>query len=265
MSDSRDPALPEPLLPPLPLDEPTVFSRRHLLLHLCLLALLLLVLFFSNRPQTRSTGMHDGFYGGVRRTGESVVSKTRLRLNGLDVLHAITALNVIVFVAQSCRTMPASFFQQHFSCTTLAAALRRPWSLLLSAFAHLNVVHLAMNMASLFAVAPLALRLLGVKTFLLFYIAAANASSLGSLKLRSLQRDAYFYSLGASGAIYALEAFASLAGRSITYFFGTIALSPLQAMCLQLAFEHSTMSEVDVGGHISGALFGAVVAVLWSL
>jgi membrane associated rhomboid family serine protease len=153
---------------------------------------------------------------------------------------------------------------RHFKDYSLRAARRRPWTLLLSAFSHTDPIHLALNMSCLLSSAPWLLNRVGAESFLWFYICAAVASSAGSIAWRHYRREYGVCSLGASGVIYAIDA-ASVVFQYDKHeiFVGDlVATSPLVYMISQLVLEWLFMSdELDVAGHVSGALFGMVWAM----
>jgi len=73
-------------------------------------------------------------------------------------------------------------------------ALRAPWTLFTSMFAHLNLLHIALNMWILFLFGPLVEQRMGSRRFLVMYLVAGLLASLASSFL-------YFSAAGASGAL----------------------------------------------------------------
>jgi rhomboid protease GluP len=78
-------------------------------------------------------------------------------------------------------------------------ALRTPWVLLSSAFLHIGLAHLALNMLALFSFGPLLEKALGAPRYALLYVASALGGSLLSAAGHTL-----LVSAGASGALWGL-------------------------------------------------------------
>jgi len=73
-------------------------------------------------------------------------------------------------------------------------ALRAPWTLFTSMFAHLNLIHIALNMWILFLFGPLVEQRIGSKRFLAVYLVSGLLASFASSFF-------YFSAAGASGAL----------------------------------------------------------------
>jgi membrane associated rhomboid family serine protease len=78
-------------------------------------------------------------------------------------------------------------------------ALRAPWTLLSSAFLHIGVEHVALNLLALFSFGPLLEKVLGGPRYLLLYFASALGGS-----LLSAAGHTSLVSAGASGALWGL-------------------------------------------------------------
>jgi membrane associated rhomboid family serine protease len=128
------------------------------------------------------------------------------------------------------------------------------WRLITSAFLHEGVVHLAVNMLSLFFCGRILEMVIGRWRFLTLYLVAAVAGSAGALYLSPNSPT-----LGASGAIFGvLGALLVLEYRGVIHTGGQILLW----IVLNLVFTFS-ISGISIGGHIGGLICGVVLMFLW--
>lgn len=117
---------------------------------------------------------------------------------------AILAVNVLVFVAMLAKGVPLVDPQQEqllrwgadFGPLSLGS---QPWRILVSNYLHIGLIHIFVNMWSLWQVGRLSERIFGGWPYFLIYTATGIAGSLASLF-----RDPMRVSAGASGAIFGL-------------------------------------------------------------
>jgi len=138
------------------------------------------------------------------------------------------------------------------------------WRLLSSAFLHIGLVHLGVNMFVLWKVGPFLERLFGSITFLIFYLASAIVGSEASLWWNE-----FGVSAGASGALFGI--FGSLLGYLLAKPAGMSAAIMLQLrfwalnfIVLNIAFVFF-LAGVDQAAHGGGALAGFLVGLLAGL
>src|ERR1700675_1767725 len=117
---------------------------------------------------------------------------------------AIVGLNVLVFAAMVATGVPVvepnSLHLLKWGANYAPLALDgQPWRIFTSNYVHIGIVHLAVNMWSLWMVGRLAERIFGGWTYLLVYTATGLAGSLASLLWHPMGVSA-----GASGAIFGL-------------------------------------------------------------
>lgn len=124
------------------------------------------------------------------------------------------------------------------------------WRLLTAGFLHASVIHIALNMLSLYFVGRVLEPAIGTRNFVVVYIASLLAGSFGALLF---QPDVP--TLGASTAIFgifgALIAVAHARGIGIWQ----SGLGPI--LLLNLAFT-LTVSNISVGGHLGGLVAGGL-------
>ena len=132
------------------------------------------------------------------------------------------------------------------------------WRLATSGFLHGGLLHLAVNMISLWSLGSLLEPRLGSARFALLYVSSLFAGSLGALVL---QPDSLH--VGASGAIFGL--FGSVVAFQLSRGLNPFATSvgPLLLLNLFITFA---VPGISVGGHVGGLLGGLVAgAVLFGL
>ncbi|MEO7992158.1 MAG: rhomboid family intramembrane serine protease [Chryseolinea sp.] len=132
-----------------------------------------------------------------------------------------------------------------------------PWRVISSMFLHFGVIHLAVNMFSLYSLGSSLEPKIGAIRFLLIYFLCGVAANLASLIF-----NVYVPSAGASGAIFGLYGF--LLGVEIIENFNdlgrlrSIAISFVIFVAMN-AFISSQV-RVDMAGHIGGGLMGLLLA-----
>ncbi len=133
------------------------------------------------------------------------------------------------------------------------------WRLLTACFGHIGLIHLGVNMYSLYVVGPLLERLWGSGRFLLLYLLSGVGGSCGMLLENPVGGGA-----GASGAIWGI-----LASLATWLYLNRTALPPsliadwrwrlLQVFLLNLIITFA-IPNVSKGGHFGGGLVGLIAA-----
>ena len=134
------------------------------------------------------------------------------------------------------------------------------WRLLTACFGHIGLIHLGVNMYSLYVVGPLLERLWGSGRFLLLYLLSGVGGSCGMLLENPVMGGA-----GASGAIWGI-----LASLATWLYLNRSALPPsliadwrwrlLQVFLLNVIITFF-IPNVSKGGHFGGGLVGLIAAV----
>ena len=185
-----------------------------------------------------------------------------------SVVTILIALNVAIFVLMVVRgvspTEPTSgqllTWGANYGPLSLGS---QPWRVLTSVFLHIGIVHLLVNMWSLWVLGKPAERLLGAWTFLALYLLSGIAGSIASLWWDPLR-----FSAGASGAIFGV-----LGGLIAVMYLGKLPL-PKQVLNRNLKnllvvaginLIYGLRSQIDnsahLGGLVAGLAFGALVAL----
>ncbi|KAK7090646.1 presenilin-associated rhomboid-like protein, mitochondrial [Littorina saxatilis] len=119
--------------------------------------------------------------------------------DGQKMVMGLIAANFAVFL---CWKAPA---MQPFLMKYFASKPGNPQiSMLLSAFSHFNLWHIAANMYVLWSFANISLNLFGREQWMAVYLSAASISAFASLANKVLRGGAIAPSIGASGAIMCL-------------------------------------------------------------
>lgn len=126
------------------------------------------------------------------------------------------------------------------------------WQIITSAFTHVAVLHIALNMLALYVFGPPLEQILGRLRFVTLYLVAGVTGSAGVM----LFSDAHGMTVGASGAIFGLlGAMAVVAFKSGGDFRGVLTLL---GMNLVITF---TIPMISWQGHVGGLLGGTLVAL----
>ncbi len=126
------------------------------------------------------------------------------------------------------------------------------WRLLTAAFLHEGILHIGLNMVSLFFIGPLVEQYLGGPRFLGLYLVAGLAGSAGALLQAPLT-----YTVGASGAIFGILGAWLILEWQLT---GRLGGQAMTWIIINLAFSFS-VSGISWGGHVGG-LIGGILATL---
>ncbi|CAM9126029.1 unnamed protein product [Phaeothamnion confervicola] len=179
-----------------------------------------------------------------------------------NATELLITTNVVVFLSRWLLygNDPWSW-RKHFT-VSVSGVSRRPWSMVLAAFAQEDTEHLLSNVFTLASVGPLSVAILGGGRTLALYAAGGVAGSAAALFYHWLTDRRAVACLGASGAIYALMGFCfsavpgaqmALLGRSVP---------AIQALLLNVAKDAlmSARTRVDFAGHLGGLALGAALA-----
>lgn len=126
------------------------------------------------------------------------------------------------------------------------------YRLISSGFLHFSILHIAMNMLLLFQLGQLLEPAIGRWRFTLMYFASLLGGSLGALLL---QPNAF--SGGASGAVFGLLAGSAVALHRRGVSVMQTGIGMVLVLNLVITF---TVSNISYGGHVGGAVVGAVCA-----
>jgi len=182
------------------------------------------------------------------------------------VTTALLSINVLVFVAMVISgvspTEPTLGQLVHWGANNGRASLGlQPWRLLTSAFVHIGLLHLAVNMWSLWNLGRIAENIFGRLSYLIIYLLTGISASLLSVLLHPVGVSA-----GASGAIF------GLAGALITaLYLGKLpipqqrrnaALRSLVIVAVLNLGVGAAIPVVDNAGHVGGFLLGLLIGAL---
>jgi membrane associated rhomboid family serine protease len=174
------------------------------------------------------------------------------------VSYVLIGLNVLVFIvvaiqSRSLLTMNGSVFDNGVLVPWYSGN-GEWWRLLTSGFLHIGIIHLTVNMVSLFMIGPTLERFVGRWRFLAIYL----VSMLGGSAAVMLWGGVTGPVAGASGAIFGL-----LGALGIVFTKYRIDLRQLVivlALNLWISFQFSGISwQGHVGGLVTGAVMGAVM------
>jgi membrane associated rhomboid family serine protease len=187
------------------------------------------------------------------------------------VLPLIVTLNVVVFLMWLVAVHGSdlwAFLATNFLVSTHRLAQGMWWTLITAAFSHQQLWHLALNMLVLWSFGSVLERLVGWRTFVVFYLVAAVFSSASHCFVSSvLIGNDRLAALGASGAVSAvLIAFALLFPRHKILLFGIVPIPALVGAVLFVALDlwgltaqtRGAALPIGHGAHLGGALCGAL-------
>lgn len=128
-----------------------------------------------------------------------------------------------------------------------------PWQVLTSAFMHVQLAHIALNMISLWFLGPPLEAMLGRARFLSIYFVAALTGSVAVLFLA----DQHAPTLGASGAIFGLLGALAIVSRRNPALFQQVMIW----LVLNLVFSF-TVSGISWQAHVGGLIGGAIATLV---
>jgi len=181
----------------------------------------------------------------------------------------IIAINALIFLAwQAARIDPAleQVMAANFLVSTTHLLHGYWWTLVTSAFSHIELWHIALNMIVLWSFGTILEKIWGSRTFIAFYLVAAVVSSASHCFVSSVvMGNPDINALGASGAVSGLLlAFALMFPHHKILVFGVI---PVPALIGALAFVAIDLwglfaqsrgggLPIGHGAHLGGALCG---------
>ncbi|EEH64317.1 peptidase, S54 family [Gleimia coleocanis DSM 15436] len=134
---------------------------------------------------------------------------------------------------------------------------KEPWRFLTVMLVHGGLIHLALNMYSLYLVGNSLERVLGTYRYLALYVASGLGGSLAVLLWAMVSLDSFYHvTVGASGAIFGLFAAVYVVQRKSGM--DARAMGILLAVNLALGF---TISNVSWQGHLGGMIVGALMSL----
>jgi membrane associated rhomboid family serine protease len=132
------------------------------------------------------------------------------------------------------------------------------WRIVTSAFLHLEIWHLAVNMFSLWILGPMLEQLLGREWFATLYVIAAIAGGAAAYAFTPPSVPV----VGASGAVFGLfGAMVVLARRmraDMSWFFGVLLIN----IVLNVVFRSFLSWQAHLGGFVAGLAVGAVLVYM---
>ncbi|MFZ0531231.1 MAG: rhomboid family intramembrane serine protease [Propionicimonas sp.] len=128
------------------------------------------------------------------------------------------------------------------------------WQLMTSAFSHLEIVHIAMNMISLWFLGPPLEAALGRVRFLAVYLVSALAGSTLVMWLS----DPTSQTLGASGAIFGLLGALLVVAYKVRGDYRTV----LMWLGINLAYTFGFSGGISWQGHVGGLIGGLVMTAI---
>jgi membrane associated rhomboid family serine protease len=172
------------------------------------------------------------------------------------VTYTIIGLNVIVFILELLTGNPIMGNGSGAVVNALyffpGDILSHPWTVITSAFVHANLIHIAVNMYSLYVLGVPLERFLGRGRFIALYLIGAIGGSVGVEFLSKVG------ALGASGAIFALLGVLILFSRRLG--FSTTWLIVIGIVNLAYGFIDPAISWQ---GHLGGLVAGLLIGVLF--
>lgn len=209
-------------------------------------------------------------------TTESAFSRPENPMDRRPVaVQVIIAINVLVFLVWQAARFDETIeavMAGNFLVSTAHLLHGHVWTLVTSAFSHIELWHIALNMFVLWSFGTVLEKLWGTRVFVVFYLVAAVVASASHCFVSTvLMGDSGQAALGASGAVSGLLiAFALLFPKNRILVFGII---PVPALVGALAFVAIDLwglfAQTQGGGigighgaHLGGALCGFL---FWAL
>lgn len=187
---------------------------------------------------------------------------TRLTGSGAPVVtYAIIAICVVVFVVQNLGPLlgvpvtPSLVYAGAYSYPASVSGAFEPWRMLTNVFAHANIIHLALNMYTLWVFGMALESLLGRARYLALFLISGFAGSLGVLLLASPVQPV----LGASGAIFGLFGAFFIIQRRL----GGNATQILVLLALNLGIGFLPGFNIAWQAHVGGLIGGFLVGLIY--
>ncbi|MDQ1561067.1 MAG: hypothetical protein QOE85_408 [Actinomycetota bacterium] len=136
-----------------------------------------------------------------------------------------------------------------------ALTASEPWRMITSVFAHASILHVGLNMYSLFVVGPAVEQMLGRVRYIVMFLIAGFAGSVGVLLIASPNTVV----LGASGAIFGLFGAYFIIARRM----GGNASRMLVLIVINLAAGFIPGLNIAWQAHLGGLVGGAALALIY--
>jgi membrane associated rhomboid family serine protease len=184
------------------------------------------------------------------RTKPAIVTRMRTASGGGApvVTYTLMALCVVAFIAQSFVPIVGFYLSYSPQLTTYL-----PFTMVTSLFGHASIIHLLLNMYSLFIFGPIIESLVGKTRYLALYLLAGFGGSVAVLLI-----DPAIGVLGASGAIFGLLGAFFVIQRRVGG--SSIQLFIVIALNLVLGF---VIPGVSWQAHVGGLVVGSLVAFIY--
>lgn len=167
--------------------------------------------------------------------------------------YVIIAICVLVFILQIFDSKKIiMLYGANFGPLVRVGEVHR---LITCMFLHANIIHLVLNMYSLFIVGPRVEDFFGKCKFLLIYFLSGISGSLLSIGL-----NGDVVSVGASGAIFGLFGALLYFGYSYRGYIGAMIRSQIVPIVIYNLLMGFFMTNIDMWGHVGGLLGGLMTA-----
>lgn len=172
------------------------------------------------------------------------------------VTYAIIALCVVVYILQSLPVIGSqvTLAIQYAGFYSDPRAFE-PWRMFTSVFAHASIIHIALNMYTLWIFGSILEPMLGRLRFLVLFLISGFAGSLGVLLLSSPLQPV----VGASGAIFGLFGAFFIIQRRL----GGNATQILVLMVLNIAIGFLPGLNIAWQAHVGGLVGGILVGLIY--
>jgi len=191
-----------------------------------------------------------------KATQRAELTVTGARVGAKPVLtFTLIGINVLIFLitavqAKSGTDMTESTVFRDGALSPVVVASGQYWRLVASGFLHASVIHIGLNMVSLYVLGKSLESLLGASRFLAVYLTAL----LGGSAAIMLFSEPASVSIGASGAIFGL-----LGGLLVVYKRFKLDMRQLMIVLAINLFISFRIAGISWQAHIGGLLIGAAV------
>jgi membrane associated rhomboid family serine protease len=193
------------------------------------------------------------------RSGPGIVRRIQgSAANGAPVVtYAIIAICVVVWVLEVLPVVGDYVYAYGAYAPGYGYTVSMPWTMITSAFLHSpsSILHLLLNMVSLYFIGPALESMLGKARYLVLYLVAAFGGSVAVLLLAPAS-----VVVGASGAIFGMMAGYFIIARRL----GGNATQILVVIVANLAFGFF-VSSISWQAHIGGLIAGGLVALVFTM
>jgi membrane associated rhomboid family serine protease len=213
----------------------------------------------------------DGMHPATRLDSPPTRTRTHWTRRRLWAVPAIIGVNVLVFLAWRFAEEGSPLWTalaRNFLVSTNRLDHGMWWTLLSSAFSHMDLWHLGLNMIVLWSFGSILERLWGIRLFTTFYLVAAAVASASHCLVSSLfLGNGQIAALGASGAVSGLLlAFALQFPRHKILIFALVPVPALAGALFFVAIDiwglvaqgRGIGLPIGHGAHLGGALCGAL-------